>query len=164
MKTSVSILSVLLLLSNTSCKQQVQEKSTVSENEIETLINSTWKLTNIGYDYNQNNKIDANESVIKSCEKDNELAFIKNGTGIITENQLSCSGHNSTNFRWFFRNKMLTLSYTDHTEQLLSLQKNRLVFTSNNNSKGNLITEFTQQEAFVADKQCAYTKNPLAQF
>lgn len=97
-----------LVLVAFSCKKS---NDTPAQSKTELLTQSAWKINDYGIDANNNGTLEANESAIQDCEKDNTFSFKTDGTGTLDEGQNICSGENqTTSYNWSFKSNETILS------------------------------------------------------
>jgi hypothetical protein len=92
------------------------------------LTQQPWVLCGYGYDINYNGKIDEQEESITECEKDNVCIFYANGSGMLSDNKVSCgNGIAEQPFAWKFTDNETTLDIGFEKMRVLRLNENELV-------------------------------------
>jgi hypothetical protein len=86
-----------LSLAFVSCKKDDKEPT-----RSELLVSKAWKLSDVGEDTNRNGVLDASESEIDNCQKDDSYTFVSGGTGTFDEGASKCDplDPQSYSFNW----------------------------------------------------------------
>jgi hypothetical protein len=92
----VIMLSFALITLMTACKKDKDQTRS------ELLVSKAWKMADYGDDINKNGVIDASESDLGNCEKDDTYSFAAGGTGTFDEGASKCDPMDpqSTTFNW----------------------------------------------------------------
>lgn len=107
----------------------VPQYITVSNtSSIALLTQNEWVLEGYGYDINDNGRIDASEENSSDCERDNTCVFFVNGSGVFSDNDLSCgNGISEHAFTWRLNRNETMLDMGFQTISILRLTENELV-------------------------------------
>lgn len=91
-----------------SCKKDDNSSSSSSDTDL--LVQSAWKIDNIGADVTGDGKSDQDiTAMLPSCIADNTFTFKKDGTGVVAEGATKCdpSSPDSSPFSWTLQGKTL---------------------------------------------------------
>lgn len=119
--TFLGFLSALL-----SCNK---DEKTISKSKEELLTQKEWTLASVGFDDNKNGLVDANEELIKECERDNSLRFNLDGTASFVDNGLQCGGPQNGTFNWVLTNNKSELLVDGNRARILQLDDRELRYT-----------------------------------
>jgi hypothetical protein len=109
---------------------------------IQLLTQKEWVLSGYGYDRNDNGIIDASEESIQACEEDNTFSFHVDGSGMSSDNRLTCgTGIAEQAFAWKLINQNKELDLVIMTVRILRLTENELII-SNGTKSPKFITVF----------------------
>jgi hypothetical protein len=120
-----------------SIQQKKEERST-----IQLLTQKEWTLVSYGYDYNHNDAIDIPEECINDCNKDDTYGFCADGTGLYSDNILSCStGITELSFKWENTKNGIAINFPTGTAIVHAITNEQLVLkiTGEQNQTGRQI-------------------------
>jgi len=131
-KIKTGLLYLLLIISSAYCSKDRSPGPELTD-AASLLTAKSWKLLSHGYDNNKDGVISSSEEALLDCERDNISTFNKNGTGIVLENELVCSGNkNSSQFNWSLINNDTMLDFNFGIAVITKLTADSLVITDNN--------------------------------
>ncbi len=133
-----NILLPVLFAISFSSQQKMDEHSA-----IQLLTQKTWILVSYGYDYNNNNAIDIPEECITDCNKDDTYGFCADGTGIYSDNILSCcNGISELSFQWKFIETGIAIDFPIGMAIVHALTNEQLIIKINSRTNNG---QFIQQ-------------------
>jgi hypothetical protein len=119
---------IMIFISGLSCKK---ESNSVDQpkSATELLTQKAWVLKSYGFDDNGNNVVDPEEELIQECQKDNIYTFKKDGTGIYSDNALSCgNGVPDNEFNWKFIEQETAIDFIYNIARIQKLNEQELSF------------------------------------
>lgn len=96
----------------------------------ELLTQKPWILTAHGFDDNLNDVLDSSENSIQDCQKDDSYNYQDNGTGVYSDNILSCGGNGSYSFNWQFLNNDTELKIGFEKFTFLRMNETDMILSS----------------------------------
>ena len=92
------------------------------------LTQKPWILVSLGFDNNNDGRIDASEEAIEACQKDNITHFYVDGTGLFDDKDLSCAtGIGQYPFTWAFTNHQTGIDFLYDSAAIARLNDQELV-------------------------------------
>lgn len=92
------------------------------------LTQKPWILASLGFDNNNNGRIDPSEEAIEDCQKDNITHFYVGGTGLFDNNDRSCAtGIGQYPFTWTFTNHQTGIDFLYDSAVIDRLNDQQLV-------------------------------------
>lgn len=123
------------------------QQETNKQSAIQLLTQKTWTLVSYGFDDNHNNTIDIPEECIADCNKDDTYGFRADGTGLYSDNMLSCcTGISELSFQWKLNGPGILVDFQGRSAMVLALTGEQLVIAgtgkTNNGTPVRLIQLF----------------------
>ncbi len=127
------LLSALLFITLTiGCKKEThQPQPPEPPQPVNLLTSGKWLLISYGWDDDLSGDIEANEELIRDCEKDNTTEYFKAGNGKTHDNQVSCNYPSESEFEWKLIDNDKAIEISSQRLDIQTLTKDELHFKIN---------------------------------
>lgn len=104
------------------------EKPDLIKTPQDLLTQNTWTLNAVGFDDNQNGRLDEEENILEICQADNSYIFFPGGNGTFMENAISC-GTSDHDFSWKFMENESILEIEMEPYSIFHLDESELIIS-----------------------------------